>query len=115
MKNIYFLSAADRLNYGDLLFPLIFSKLSNNKDINFQNYGLVKNDFSSFGALKTKSYKTLQRDINNYGGNPIIGGWEALFPTWTTLYTFINPVFSKLMSSYKLSKLDQKLGISKNY
>lgn len=114
MKKILFLSAADRLNYGDLLFPILFKKvLKKNKiTVEFKNFGLVKSDLSSFGALKTKSYKKLIKASKLDNSVLIVGGGEALFPTFTTLYSYINRSFNYLLKFYKFKKLEKKYTIS---
>lgn len=108
---IHFLSASDRINYGDLLFPLIFKNFieENNFDCEFYNYGIVKSDLSHFGALPTSSYKKMLRNIKNHGGKLVIGGGEVFFANWNTLYGFINPVFFRL----KKHKITKKLDIAK--
>ncbi len=115
MKNIFFLSASDRLNYGDLLFPILFKKVLQDKKIefNFFNHGLVKSNHSKFEALKTNSYKNLQKKISKTE-NPIlvIGGGEVLFPTFTILYSYINWVFNFLIKFHFIKKIETKHAIS---
>lgn len=117
MKKVLFLSAADRLNYGDLLFPILFKKIleKNKIEAEFQNFGLVKSDLSRFGALKTKSYKKLIKTANADDSILIIGGGEALFPTFTILYSYINSTFNYLLRYYKLKKLEKKYSISSKF
>lgn len=92
-KNIQFLSASDRLNYGDLLFPIITKTvLSNYTAIDFKNYALIKSDLSSFGAMPTKSYKKLELE-NNKNSIIIIGGGHVMFSQWNTLYGHINKFY----------------------
>jgi hypothetical protein len=115
MKKIFFLSASDRLNYGDLLFPILFKKVLLEKKIEHQffNFGLVKSNLTYFNALKTESYKTLINEINNEE-RPIliIGGGEVLFPTFTTLYCYVNHFFSWLIRRYFFKKIEQKYCLS---
>src|SRR5690554_5319683 len=85
-KTIYFLSAADRLNYGDLLFPLIFKSFCDQKKIGFRNYGLVKSDYSEFGGLPTMSYLQLLKDLKKGNGILVVGGGEVFFGNWVKLY-----------------------------
>jgi hypothetical protein len=115
--NVHFLSASDRLNYGDLLFPLIFEEtVIKNTNINFYNYGLVKSDLTAFGALKTESFKKLETRIKN-GSNGIniivIGGGHSMFPTWSTLYSHISTVYNKLIKFIVIKKLFHKINIPK--
>ncbi|GGA84375.1 hypothetical protein GCM10011369_28020 [Neiella marina] len=121
MKNtsapiVYFLSASDRLNYGDLLFPLVFKEvlLKRNSQSSFVNCGLVESDLSDFGALPTISYRQLEKKVSDTGGYIVVGGGEVFFPVWGLLYSYISPVFSYFYSSYKIfKKIDEKIGLSK--
>ena len=65
MMNIHVLSAGDRNNYGDLLFPIIIKKYLESKNIttSINNYGVIASDLSYFGALPTFSSNDL---IANY-------------------------------------------------
>ncbi len=112
-KIVHFLTASDRINYGDLLFPLIFKKYCIGKDVDFFNYGIVKSDLKYFGALKTLSYKKFQKNAKKNGGNVIIGGGEVLFAEWRTLYSFINPFFAKLCKVKLFNKIELKFKLSK--
>lgn len=106
-KNIiHFLSASDRINYGDLLFPIIFKKYAeaNNFKINFFNYGIAKSDLSDYGAIPTSSYLKLLKNVENVqGGKLVVGGGEVFFANWNKLYSFINPVYFKF-NKYKIIK-----------
>jgi len=117
MKVIFFISASDRLNYGDLLFPLIFKKViddQNESSVIFHNFGIIKSDLKHFGALPTKSFKELQLAIaqNNSNVNIIVGGGEVLFASWAKLYGFINPTVNKLLKYKVFRKLESILKIS---
>ncbi len=114
-KNIHFLSAADRINYGDLLFPLIFKKIAEENGYTFNNYGIVRSNLSLFGALPTKSYKILLRTIKSESGKLIIGGGEVFFADWRTLYGFINPFYSKALKYKRIAALEKKIRFSKFY
>ena len=80
-KIIHFLSASDRINYGDLLFPILFKSVLERHypQTIFLNYAVVKSDFSGFGALPTASYLSFQRKVKLLGGNVVIGGGEVFF------------------------------------
>ncbi|MGJ5640602.1 polysaccharide pyruvyl transferase family protein [Formosa sp. S-31] len=108
------MSAADRINYGDLLFPIIFKKAAEKLEIPivFYNYGLVSSNLSHFGALKTESYKTFLKRVKKEGGKVVIGGGEVFFPDWTKLYSYINPMYVKLLKSYKFRKLNTKYNLA---
>jgi len=116
LRKIRFLSASDRINYGDFLFPLIFKQVlkQENENIVFKNYGIVKSDFSYFGALKTNSFRKLENDIED-GDKIVIGGGEVLYANWTTLYAFINPLFQYLLRFKKIKALEKSLGFSSHW
>lgn len=93
MKHIQFLAASDRLNYGDLLFPLISKIILEDKiACDFKNYGLIRSDLSHFGALPTHNYRELERD-NTISSIVIIGGGHVMFTNWSTLYSHINKFY----------------------
>ena len=114
-KTIHFLSASDRINYGDLLFPIIFKRVLSKYNLDFLNYGIVKSDLKYFGALPTKSYKQFQKNIKKSGGNIVIGGGEVFFGNWTTLYAFINPLFARLAANRFFKKIEKKNNLSKRF
>lgn len=92
-KKIQFLSASDRLNYGDLLFPIITKTvLSSETDIDFNTYGLIQSDLSDFGAFPTKGYRNLENE-NTENSFVIVGGGHVLFPDWGTLYGHLNSLY----------------------
>lgn len=105
---IHFLSASDRINYGDLLFPIIFKKFADESGfkIKFYNYGIVKSNLSEFGGLPTESYRSLLKNIENFqGGKLVIGGGEVFFANWNTLYSFISTVYFKLNKNKSVQNL----------
>ena len=111
-KKLYFLSASDRINYGDILFPIIFMKVLNLEKINveFYNYGIVKSDLSFFGGFPTLSYRKFQKNIK-HGGNIIIGGGEVLFVDWASLAAFISLFYSKILSNNTFAKFEAKFNL----
>ena len=95
-KNIYILSASDRYNYGDLLFPIILIKeLEKLGDYKFFNIATIKSDLSKRGALPTQNYKALYSATgqNNY---LIVAGGEVLGANWSRLYSFLKPLYYKV-------------------
>ncbi|GGK17476.1 hypothetical protein GCM10007962_09590 [Yeosuana aromativorans] len=113
-KNVvHFLAASDRVNYGDLLFPIIFSRVAEKKSVDAQiyNYGIIKSDLSYFGGYPTKSYGELHSNLKKWGGTIVIGGGDVFFAGWETLYSYINPVFVKLMTHKFIRKVNSRLKI----
>jgi|TARA_B110000914_G_scaffold85199_1_gene75040 hypothetical protein len=114
-KIVHFLSASDRVNYGDLLFPLIFKNILNKFDskIEFINYGIIRSNLIYFGALKTHSYFKLIRNTGKFGGNLVVGGGEVFFANWSTLFGFINPIYAYLKKYYTFNIIEKKYKLSK--
>lgn len=114
LKTLRYLSAGDRLNYGDFLFSLIFRHYFS-KSFEVQYYGIVDSDFSNFGAIPTKSYKSFVREIHGNNDIIIIGGGEVFFPNWIKLYTFINRTYAKLMQNRVLYKIESIMKLVKYF
>lgn len=113
-KKIFFLSASDRLNYGDLLFPILFKKILDRKsmEFDFYNFGIVKSNLTKFGGLRTYSYRCFLNKCNkNDDYIVIIGGGEVLFPNIATLYSYINRLFAFLIKSYLIKKIEKRFSI----
>lgn len=109
---IRYISAGDRLNYGDFLFSLIFQEyFKDNFEIKF--YGIVESDYSYFGGIPTQSYETLVKNINYEKDVIIIGGGEVFFPKWNLLYSYINPYYSFIKKNKYLNKIEDILNLSK--
>jgi polysaccharide pyruvyl transferase WcaK-like protein len=114
--NLHYISASDRLNYGDLLFPIIFKEYfcAENSNYTFHNYGVVRSDLSKFGALPTASFRDLERTITKTGRNVlIVGGGEVLVASWSRLYSYINSFFLYLLRYRTFNKLEKKWRLAK--
>ena len=102
------LSASDRFNYGDLLFPIITIKeLSKYGDFKFTNIAIKKSNLSKIGALPTRSYASL------FKGTPksdfvIVAGGDVLSVNWSSIYSYLNIVYNKI---YWRVKNKQKLEV----
>lgn len=91
-KKIYFLSASDRFNYGDLLLPLVAKhELSKFENFDFHNISTTKSNLKKCGALKTYSYNHLKR-VKSKATLIILGG-EVLGASCSKLMSFINPLY----------------------
>lgn len=110
----YFLSAADRNNYGDLLFPVIASEILSRHNIEIRNFGIVNSDLEYFGAKRTSSYFKFLKEIK-IQKNPviIIGGGQVLFAEWRIIFQYINKLFYKMMKFKFFRRLENKLKISR--
>lgn len=110
---IRYISAGDRLNYGDFLFPIIFDKYFH-QSFKIEYYGIVDSDYSTFGAFQTRSYKDLISEIKKGDrGVIVVGGGEVFFAKWRNLYLFINPFYSNLLRNRLINKIDRTFNISK--
>lgn len=94
MEKIRYLSASERINYGDLLFPIIFKHYFEKK-YQIEYYGLVKSNNLEFGALPTKSFRDLKNDIDSKNDVIIIGGGKVLLVSWNTLFSYISKTFNR--------------------
>ena len=114
-KIVHFLSASDRINYGDLLFPILFEKFAETENfhIKFYNYGVVKSNLSHYGALPTQSYLKLLKNVKSKGGKLVVGGGEVFFANWRVLYSFINPMYVKLCSNNYFKRMDDTINLPK--
>ena len=113
MKIIRYISASERINYGDLLFPIIFKKYFGD-EFRFENYGLIKSDNSNFGALKTKSFKKLSKEIN-HKDILVIGGGEVLFSRWSKLVSFISSFYNYIFKWKIFKKFESITNITSYY
>src|SRR5690606_38008118 len=98
------LSASDRYNYGDLLFPIVTQKaLSKFGEFEFEDVACIKSNMIKFGGLRTKSYKFLIKEAKlvDYDKTLIIAGGEVLMASWIPLYGFIFRWYRWLMHRIK--------------
>lgn len=97
MKRVCILSASDRNNYGDLLFPIIASKeLTGLASI--YNVSTTKSDLSNFGALPTLPYSSLfaNKDPRQPKNILLIAGGEVIDARWSMLFSYIYPCIHNL-------------------
>jgi hypothetical protein len=94
--NIY--GAFDRLNYGDLLFPLIIKycmdKLLIAGDVKY--YGTIASDLASYGGVPTRSIRNLSSDLPAIADRTgedllIVAGGEVLSATWGDIVGYLMP------------------------
>ncbi len=104
---IYILSASDRFNYGDLLFPIITSnELNRLGKFQIHNVAIVKSDLSRIGALPTKSYKSLLKaSQSDKKPTIIVAGGEVLGANWSRLLSFIYPNFNQIYNIFSNKKI----------
>ncbi|GGD57771.1 polysaccharide pyruvyl transferase family protein [Lacimicrobium alkaliphilum] len=108
-KHIYILSASDRFNYGDLLFPIVAKhELGKLGDYEFHNIATVKSNLASCGAMATESYKTLLRfnDIPS-GSLLLVAGGQVLNANWSRLISFLHPVYHWIYEKYHGERLEK--------
>ncbi len=113
MKTLRILSASDRNNYGDLLFPLIISEFlnkCNNREIKLINYGIRDSDLKNFGALPTRSFNELVKNVDAKDTIVIAGG-EVLGGYWLNILRFFSPFWNKIYHIRLLRGLIRKTNI----
>ena len=87
---LYLLGAFDRFNYGDLIFPIVVKNelfkygFPESVDV----HALIETDLSHFGALPTKSIRTLYNNARlNCGGTIIFAGGGTVGVDWKYMYS----------------------------
>lgn len=98
-NEIFILSAGERLNYGDLLFPHIISKVfGERKDLVYRNFGLINSDLSKVGAIPTESLRRFYNSQKTGSRNRtvIVAGGEVLGPGWSDLLKCDSFIFNQL-------------------
>jgi hypothetical protein len=110
--------AFDRMNYGDLLIPIITEKYLRSSIPNFDDiftikyFGIVKSNLKSYGGLKTNSINTYRKKAQ---GNDIliIAGGEVLTPKWELIYFYISETNYKFLYRIKQKVLrGLKIGLN---
>jgi hypothetical protein len=106
-KRVALLGATDRVNYGDLLFPLIIEKFIEeefNGKFELRNYGIVKSNLWDFGAIPTLSTRNLfSSGFLDHGCILIVVGGEVLGAGWKKILSFISPTFHWMLSKKKIN------------
>jgi hypothetical protein len=117
--NIRVLSASDRNNYGDILFPIIIKQYMVSKNIraDFFNYGIVRSNLNYYKGLSTKSMKDLKSDIKKSKNESIIiiAGGEVLGGGWLNIYRFVNDFWNKVNKIKYLRAFVNKSNLLNNY
>lgn len=86
-EDVVFLSAADRWNLGDLLFPMVFKHFADARTLGFMNVGLVNYSPDDPDILPVKSVL----DLKPAKYELVIGGGEVLNADLLTLLGYISP------------------------
>ncbi|MBC3764949.1 polysaccharide pyruvyl transferase family protein [Neptunicella marina] len=110
-KDVYLLSASDRFNYGDLLFPLVakheLAKLGN---YTFHNIATIDSDLTEVGAMPTQGFKTLLNPENIAKDSTlIIAGGQVLNADWARLVSYLDPLYYDLYEAFKGDRLENIL------
>ncbi|WP_416305726.1 polysaccharide pyruvyl transferase family protein [Neptunicella sp. SCSIO 80796] len=100
---MYLLSACDRFNYGDLLFPVVAKhELSQLGHYQFHNIATIASNLYECGALPTEGYKSLL-DYKNLPDNAtlVVAGGQVLNANWSRLISFLRPFYFKLYQKFQ--------------
>lgn len=96
-RRVFVLSASDRFNYGDLLFPIIAHKQLE-QEFEVVNTAIVRTNLTELGALPTVPYGSLYQ--RRGAGEPrdaiLVAGGEVLGSDWATLYSYVSPAFRRV-------------------
>ncbi len=113
-NKVLFLSASDRINYGDLLFPIVFSKVFNDNELDIEYFGTVKSDLKKFGAIPTLSLKSLSRSAQSSSikVSVVVGGGQVFFASYTTIYSFISKSYRYLLNNKFFLKINKRFKIA---
>ncbi|MDY0013838.1 MAG: polysaccharide pyruvyl transferase family protein [Rhodocyclaceae bacterium] len=84
--NISIVGAFDRMNFGDILFPMVLTEYirrATYSDINIAYYGHAAADLTAYGGYRTRPIRELLARRNKNGENPVIlAGGETLGASW---------------------------------
>jgi hypothetical protein len=94
MSRILFLSASDRWNLGDLLFPVIARHKLAEHEVRFENVGLRDFSVGDGFCLDCRSIRNVPTDLDEHT-IVIVGGGEVLGADFDVLYSFIYPSYAK--------------------
>lgn len=111
------MSASDRYNYGDLLFPLVAKyALEQCGPCDFKNIAIIESDLSEIGALPTSDYSVfLDPSKSPINANILIAGGQVVNSEWMQLLAFINERLEKLFAKYPKNSLKKKLSAKFNF
>jgi hypothetical protein len=108
---VYCVSASDRYNYGDLLFPLVAKwHLTQCGACTFINVAIVNSDLSAVGALPTIGYDVFLDETQQATNTTIlIAGGQVLNSDWLKLLSFIKPRWFDMLKRYDHKRLKRHL------
>jgi len=92
-KHVAIYGAFDRMNYGDLLFPLLlncFIKNTSSDNLDVAFYGIRKSNMTAYGGVKTLP---ITKFIKKAKSNDvlIVAGGEVITPTWDRINYYLLP------------------------
>jgi hypothetical protein len=96
-RSYFILGATDRNNFGDILFPHIIERYIRQRlpEAEIGNYSFLKSDLSTFGAVPTRSYRQLLKDIKrDPHATVILAGGTLLAANWSTFLGFSRKAYS---------------------
>ncbi|MFC4699648.1 polysaccharide pyruvyl transferase family protein [Glaciecola siphonariae] len=107
IPSIFCVSASDRYNYGDLLFPIVAKwQLEQCGPLSFHNVATVESNLSEVGALPTTGYDIfIDSDKHPSDATILIAGGQVLNSDWMKLLSFIKPRWFRLYGKYDQHRL----------
>ncbi len=88
-RRMYILSANDRFNYGDLLFPYILKEYFKDYVRDFVVCSTMPSDMTDRGALKTEGFSCLLRLRKCINNILVVGGGECIFCGWQDILGYV--------------------------
>ena len=108
-RRVFVLSASDRFNYGDLLFPIIAHKQLE-QEFEVVNTAIVRTNLADLGALPTVPYGSLyqRRGASEPRDAILVAGGEVLGSDWATLYSYVSPAFRKVYDLFAVRRTTRR-------
>jgi polysaccharide pyruvyl transferase WcaK-like protein len=108
-RRVFVLSASDRFNYGDLLFPIIAHKQLE-QEFEVVNTAIVRTNLVELGALPTVPYGSLYQRRGNLEPRDaiLVAGGEVLGSDWATLYSYVSPAFRRIYDLFAVRRTTRR-------
>jgi len=108
---VYCVSACDRYNYGDLLFPIVAKHhLEKNGPCKFINVATIESDLSNVGALPSKGYDIfLDPSKMPQQSTILVAGGEVLNANWLRLLGFTKRRWQDIYDRFNGPKLERRI------
>jgi hypothetical protein len=108
---VYCLSASDRYNYGDVLFPIVAKyALEQCGPCQFINVATIESDLTAIGGLKTLGYdQFLDASKRPKNATILVAGGQVMGANWMKLLGFTNEKWQTLYEKYKGTRMERRV------